>query len=141
MRRGFWLGLVQIVFLYSALYLFFYEAPYKLDIPYEFRQLIYFGSLLGVYGLGTYHLRLVQHAWMGALWHLIHLIGISVLILFGLYDWVIQPVPNSIRIFMRQIHEFLVAPTLYVGMGLLSRFLKGANKTELLPMDKNDAGR
>lgn len=123
MKRSFWWGLVQLFLVYTALYLFFFEAPYLLDIPRKLRHLILMGSLLGVYALGTYHLQFIHHRWMGTLWHFVHLFGIAILLLSGLYDWLIHPLSYPMRMFFRQIHEFLISPVLYVGMGLLAKTL------------------
>jgi hypothetical protein len=60
---------------------------------------------------------------MGALWHLVHVSGILVLLLTGLFDWLIHPLNYAVCIMLRQIHEFLISPVLYVGMGLLANYL------------------
>jgi hypothetical protein len=121
--RGFVWGLVQLFIVYTLLYLFFFEAPYLLEIPRMVRHAILMGSLFGIYLLGTYHLQFSNHRWMGTLWHFVHLTGISVLFLSGLWDWLIEPLSYPMRLLFRQIHEFLISPVLYVGMGLLSRAL------------------
>lgn len=123
MKKNFGWGLVQLIAVYTALYLLFFESPDVLDIPRKLRHLILMGSLLGVYALGTYHLQFSKHAWMGALWHLVHVTGISILLLAGLFDWLIQPLNYPMRVMMRQLHEFLISPVLYVGMGLLATHL------------------
>jgi hypothetical protein len=123
MKRSFTWGLVQLFLVYTALYLFFFEAPYLLDIPRKMRHLILMTSLLGVYGLGSYHLQFSKHAWMGSLWHLVHISGILILFFSGLFDWLIYPLNYPMRILLRQIHEFLISPVLYVGMGLLVKYL------------------
>lgn len=123
MKKNFGWGLVQLIAVYTALYLLFFESPDILEIPRKLRHLMLMGSLLGVYALGTYHLQFSKHAWMGALWHLVHVTGISILLLAGLFDWLIQPLNYPMRVMMRQLHEFLISPVLYVGMGLLAKHL------------------
>ncbi len=122
-KRSFAWGLLQLVAVYTAYYLFFFESPDVLAIPRKLRHLVLMGSLLGVYALGTYHLQFSKHAWMGALWRLVHVTGISILLLAGLFDWLIQPLNYPMRLMMRQLHEFLISPVLYVGMGLLAKHL------------------
>lgn len=123
MKKNFGWGLVQLIAVYTALYLLFFESPDILEIPRKLRHLMLMGSLLGVYALGTNHLQFSKHAWMGALWHLVHVTGISILLLAGLFDWLIQPLNYPMRVMMRQLHEFLISPVLYVGMGLLAKHL------------------
>lgn len=123
------MGLIQLFVVYTALYLFYFESPNILDVPRKLRHLMLMGSLLGVYALGTYHLRFSNHSWMGALWHLVHISGIVVLFLAGLFDWLIHPLNYAARLMLRQIHEFLISPVLYVGMGLLARYLLNKNSS------------
>jgi 3-phosphoshikimate 1-carboxyvinyltransferase len=47
----------------------------------------------------------------------------SAVLLAGLFDWVIQPLNYPMRSMLRQLHEFLLSPVLYVGMGLLAKHL------------------
>ena len=122
-KRSFAWGWLQLVAVYTAYYLLFVESPDVLAIPRKLRHLVLMGSLLGVYALGTYHLQFSKHAWMGALWHLVHISGISILLLAGLFDWGIQPLNYPMRSMLRQLHEFLLSPVLYVGMGLLAKHL------------------
>jgi hypothetical protein len=130
MKRGFSWGLVQVLIIYSGLYLFFFESPDVLEISRKVRHVVLMSSLLGVYALGTYHLRFQSMAWMGALWHLVHLSGISFLVLFGLFDWLVQPLGYPMRLVLRQVHEFLVSPVLYVGMGLLAENLPHRSQSQ-----------
>jgi len=124
MKKNFGWGLLQLIAVYTAYHLFFVES---LDVraitPGKLRVLVFMGSLVGIYALGTYHLRFSKHSWMGSLWHLVHLSGISILLLAGLFDWLIQPLNYPTFLMMRQLHEFLISPVLYVGMGLLAKHL------------------
>lgn len=122
-KSNFGWGLMQLIAVYTAVYLLFFESPDILEIPRKLRHLILMGSLLGVYALGTYHLQFSKHSWMGALWHLVHVTGISILLLTGLFDWLIRPLSYPMRMMMRQVHEFLISPVLYVVMGLLAKYL------------------
>lgn len=124
LKRGLLLGLIQLMVIYTAMYLFFYEAPYLYEIPRKLRHLIKFCSLIGVYFLGTYHLRFEKQKWMGALWHMVHMSGISFVVLVGVFDWLIHPTSQAIRLLAQQINEFLISPVLFVAMGLLEKYLK-----------------
>lgn len=123
MKKKFVCGLIQLVAVYTALHLLYFEAPDVLEIPRKIRHLIMIASLLGVYALGTYHLQFGTATWMRVLWHLVHLGGMAFLFALGLFDWLIQPLSYPMRLMLRQVHEFLISPVLYVGMGLLGKYL------------------
>jgi hypothetical protein len=82
-----------------------------------------FVILISVYIIGLYHLSLNDALWMKTIWHIVHLLGIFMLIGFGLYDWFIQVLPLSTKLFLISINELLIAPTLYIVMGILNKFL------------------
>lgn len=119
MKRGFWTGLILILIIYTLVYLFFYEAPYTIDIPRRIRHLIKFCILITVYLIGSYHLKLNNIRWMYLIWHFIHITGIGLITSFGLYDLLVSPTPMFIRNLLDSINEFLISPILFVGMGIL----------------------
>lgn len=119
--RSYWIGLFYIVALYSLMYLFFLDAPGTAHLPRNIRHVVLFASLILVYGVGTIHLRIQKPAWMGTIWHFIHIAGISFLLLSGIIDWLIYPLPYKFKLMLRQVHEFLIAPSLYIIMGLLKQ--------------------
>jgi hypothetical protein len=123
MPRKFWTGFIIIVIIYSCYYLFFKDASYVAKIPRKIRHIIKFAALISIYLIGVWHLSLEKIRWMKTIWHLIHLSGISFLLSFGAYDWMIHPLPMFLREFMDSINEFLIGPTLFVGMGILQQFL------------------
>lgn len=123
MKRGFWTGLIILFLIYTLFYLFFLEASYFSDIPRRIRHFIKFSILILVYITGSYHLRLNQIRWMFLIWHFIHISGIGLITLFGLFDLLVSPTPIYIRFFLDSINEFLISPVLFVGMGILSNRL------------------
>lgn len=123
MPKKFWIGLTIILIIYTLFYLFFKDASYVAQIPRKTRHVIKFLVLITIYGLGVWHLALDKIIWMKTLWHLIHLSGIFFLLSLGAYDWIIHPLPMFMREVMDVINEFLIGPTLFVGMGLLQQFL------------------
>ena len=112
MKRGFWTGLIIILIIYTLVYLFFYEAPYLNNIPRMLSHLIRFIILISVYLIGSYHLRLNNIKWMYIIWHFIHITGIGFISLFGLYHFLISPIPLFVRNFLQSINEFLISPVL-----------------------------
>ena len=109
MPKKFWIGLIIILVIYTLFYLFFKDTTCVSLIPRKLRH--------------VWHLNLDQINWMKTLWHLIHLSGIAFLVLLGAYDWLIRPMPMFMRELMDAVNEFLIGPTLFVGMALLQKFL------------------
>lgn len=123
MPRKFWIGLIILFLLYSAYYIFFFESPNFELIPRKIRHLIKFSMLITVYLIGLRQLHLEQIKWMQTIWHMVHISGIFIITSFGTFDWLIHPLALNIRVILFDLNEFLIAPTLYVSMGLLHRFL------------------
>ena len=123
MPKKFWMGLIIILVTYTLFYLFFKDANYVALIPRKIRHIIKFVVLITIYLVGVWHLSLDKITWMKTLWHLIHLSGIAFLVLLGAYDWLINPLPQFMREVMDAVNEFLIGPTLFVGMALLQKFL------------------
>lgn len=119
-----WIGLVIILGIYSFYYLIFADNhDFFIQIPRKVRHLIKFGTTVSVYLIGTFHLGKIQNDWMARIWHLIHLSFLGILVLIGLYDWMIAPTPYFIRNLTIPMQEFLISPTLYVLMGLINKIL------------------
>lgn len=132
MPKKFWIGLLIILIFYTLYHLGFVESNYLYNnIPRKIRHLITFCILMGVYITGLYHLTFYNNSWMKTVWHFIHIAGVLLLLLFGLYDWLITMLPLGVKLTLRSINEFLVSPTLYVVIGILSTFLlKPSNSKE-----------
>ena len=123
MPRKFWTGLIIILVIYTCYYLFFMDTSYVTEIPRKIRHVIKFTTLITIYLIGVRQLSLERIAWMKTIWHVIHLTGIFLLISLGAFDWIIRPLPYSVRQVMGAINEFLIGPTLFVSMGILHHFL------------------
>jgi hypothetical protein len=123
MPRKFWMGLIIILVIYTLFYLFFKDANYLGLIPRKIRHIIKFVVLITIYLVGVWHLSLDKITWMKTLWHLIHISGIVFLVSLGAYDWLINPMPQFMREVMDAVNEFLIGPTLFVGMAILQKFL------------------
>ena len=120
----FWVGLVVILVLYCIYYLSFIYGL-ALEIPLRARHFVKFFFILLCYGVGVFALRGSATGWMVRLWHFIYLTCLFLLLLLGVYDWVIARTPLPVRMVADSVQEFLVSPLLYVAMGLFSRYLKG----------------
>ncbi len=123
MPKKFWMGLFIILFIYTIFYLFFKDVNYVALIPRKLRHIIKFIVLITIYLVGVWHLSLDKITWMKTLWHLIHISGIVFLVFLGAYDWLIHPMPIFMREVMDAVNEFLIGPTLFVGMALIQNFL------------------
>ncbi len=123
MPKKFWRGFILILIIYTCYNLFFREASYVDEIPRKIRHVIKFIVLISVYLIGVWHLSLEKITWMKTLWHFLHLSGILFLTTLGVYDWIIHPLPLVLKEFMDSTNEFLIGPTLFVGMGILQEYL------------------
>lgn len=123
MTKQFWIGLFVLFSIYTLYYLFFIESSYYYEIPRKLRHVIKFSTLIIVYFIGLVHLKFGKSPWMRTLWHIVHIFGISLLTIIGLYDWFINNTGPKTRIYMSTVNEFLISPTLYVSMGILNKYL------------------
>lgn len=117
------IGLILIVLIYSAYYLYFIDNV-NLVISRRARHIATFATTIIIYFVGTLHLGKLSDSWMSSIWHLVHISGLCILTLLGLYDWFISEISLSLRSFAQSIQETLISPVLYVGMGLLNNSLK-----------------
>lgn len=111
-------GLVAITLVYS-LYHIYFDLTYVPDISGKWKHVNKFAFVLIVYAIGTFVLRKYKIAWMMQVWHFLHIVFISALLLIGFYDWYNGSITDQIRNIANSIHEFLISPALYVGMGIL----------------------
>jgi hypothetical protein len=119
-------GLIVIFILYSCYYIFIAEHKNTALIPRKIRHVITLLFTLAVYFVGTFHLGKLKVTWMASLWHIVHISGLCIITLIGLFDWLFLEgrVILSLSRFARTIQELLISPILYVAMGLLNRTLK-----------------
>lgn len=117
------IGLILIVIIYSAYYLYFVDNV-SLEISRRARHIGTFATTIIIYFVGTFHLGKLSDSWMSLLWHVVHISGLSILSLLGMYDWFISEINLPLRSFARSIQEILISPVLYVGMGLINTSLK-----------------
>ena len=121
-RLRFIFGLIFIIILYSAYYLFFVDNVFY-EIPRKARHLGSFLTTIIVYFIGTFHLGKLTDTWMSTIWHFVHITGLVILTSLGGYDWLISEISLSLRSFAQSVQETLISPVLYVGMGLLNKTL------------------
>lgn len=119
-RYNWGIGLILICIIYTLFYVYFQENNTIKLVPRKIRHIIKFGTTFFVYLIGTYFLGKIKVNWMQQLWHFIHLSLLGILIIFGIYDWMINPIPKSVREISMVLQEFLISPVLYVGMSLLN---------------------
>lgn len=126
-RSRFLMGLILIIIVYSAFYIFFYDSVDAITIPRKIRHVIKFSTTIIVYAIGSYHLGTLQQKWMSMLWHFIHVSLLVVITSIGLYDWVFQEVSIPTRYLAQSMQEFLISPVFYFGMGILNSRFKNSN--------------
>ena len=123
------LGLLAICVIYS-LYSVYFDLTYVPDIPGKLKHLNKLLFVIIVYGVGTLALKRYMIGWMMLIWHVLHIIFISVLLLIGFYDWYHGDITDQIRNVANSVFEFLISPVLYVSMGIIQfRLFKNKENT------------
>ncbi len=125
-NRSFGWGLLVILILYCCYYLGFVYGVF-MQIPLRARHLIRILFVLLVYFAGGRGLRKDMAGWMMKIWHLLYALGISGMLILGMYDWWVVRLPVTARYIGDSLQEFLVSPVLYIAIGLLRRSLAREN--------------
>jgi hypothetical protein len=116
----FWIGLSAIVLLYALYYVFFLYGI-ALSMPLRGRHVVKFLFIAAVYLAGAFCVRRFAAPWMLRIWHGVYLLILVLLVLFGVYDWLIARTALELRGIADSLAEFLVSPILYVAMGIMGR--------------------
>ncbi|GAC1427310.1 MAG: hypothetical protein NVSMB7_04130 [Chitinophagaceae bacterium] len=118
-------GFLAITAVYSFYNIFLVDTSYYEAIPRKIRHINRVAAILIVYGMGTYALYKFTVDWMMQIWHLVHVAGVTILLIIGLYDWGLGGISYQARNIANSVNEFLISPALFAGMGILkSRFIK-----------------
>lgn len=119
------LGLVLIVVVYSCFAIFFVDFREEAFIPRKLRHAISLVLIVIQYLVGFIFLRKLSITWMKKVWNIIYVSGLIIICAIGLYDWLILSgrANQELSMFARTIQELLMAPVLYVVMGLLQKAL------------------
>ncbi len=123
----FFIGLFAIVIVYS-LYNIYFDLTSVPDIPGKWKHVNKLFFVLIVYTIGTIALKKYTVVWMMQIWHLVHIVFISLLLLIGAYDWYNGSITDQLRNIANSVHEFLISPVLYVSMGIIQARLLKNNK-------------
>src|ERR1700761_4281240 len=119
-RQIYWIGFIVIVIIYSLYNLYLVDVGYYQSIPRKVRHIGKFLSILIIYGTGTLALRRTTTEWMMYIWHLIHIVIIILLLLFGIYDWSLGKLSPQMHNMANTLFEFLISPVIYIGVGILN---------------------
>jgi hypothetical protein len=128
-RVYFWVGFIIIVIIYSLYNLYLVDVNYYNNIPRKVRHICKFMAILSIYGTGTYALKKYTADWMMYIWHGLHVIIISVLIVIGLYDWCFGEISVQARNIANTFFEFLISPVIYIAIGILNNSFGRGEKT------------
>lgn len=119
-RHRFVIGLIVIILIYSAYYIYFADSENAITIPRKIRHIIKFGTTIIVYGVGSFHLGKLKQKWMSMLWHIIHISLLVTITSIGIYDWIFGMVSQPTKDLAQSMQEFLISPVLYASMGILN---------------------
>jgi len=119
-RLFFLIGLLAITLIYFLYNVFLVDVDYYRSIPSKIRHINKFGSILLVYWVGIWTLKKYTILWMMQIWHGVYAVTVVILIFIGLYDWRFGMISIPVRNIASALHEFLISPILFVGMGILN---------------------
>jgi len=54
------------------------------------------------------------------IWHLLHIVIITTLLLIGIYDWSFGEISVQFRNVAGTLFEFLISPVIYIAVGILT---------------------
>ncbi|HWJ25484.1 MAG TPA: hypothetical protein VNS32_03020 [Flavisolibacter sp.] len=112
------LGFLAIIIVYS-LYNIFFDLTLDPEVPRIIKHANKLLSILLVYGIGMLTLRRFATQWMMQLWHIVHFAVITILLCIGFYDWYNGSITNQMRDIANTLHDFLISPVLYAGIGII----------------------
>ena len=119
------LGFASITIVYSLYNIFLVDTGYYEAIPRKIRHINRGAAIFIVYGIGTFALYKYTVEWMMQIWHVLHMAGIAILLIIGVFDWSLGGTSFQWRNIANSVNEFLISPALFAGMGILkSRFAK-----------------
>lgn len=121
-RQFYFIGLWGIIIIYCAYSLLFLYG-YSYDISVKSKHIIKFGTIVLVYAIGVFALKNYVARWMLMIWHLFYIFVLSLLLLIGIWDWIHWIESAQIHNMANSLHEILISPVLYIGMGILNRRL------------------
>jgi len=119
-RAWYWGGFIIIVIIYSLYNLYLVDVNYYNAIPRKIRHIGKLLSILSIYCVGTIALKKYTAEWMMYVWHLLHVVIISILLLVGIYDWSFGELSNQFRNVANTLFEFLISPVIYIAVGILN---------------------
>ncbi|WP_183572433.1 hypothetical protein HDF18_04585 [Mucilaginibacter sp. X5P1] len=127
-QRYYWLGFIIIAVIYSLYNLYLVDVSYYQSIPRKIRHVGKLVAVLTIYGTGTFALKKYTGDWMMFIWHMIHIVIITLLLLIGIYDWTFGAVTMQIRNIADTLFEFLISPVIYIAVGILNSKFGKAEK-------------
>jgi len=121
----FFAGLLPIIVVYVFYKVYLLDfIDYYLGVSRLTKHIYVFICILAVYGIGTFCLQKYTVPWMMLIWHFLHVLTISFLVILGLYDRYLQPLSFQLKDIAITLNELLISPTLYVSVVILNLGLK-----------------
>jgi hypothetical protein len=120
-NRDFITGLIVLVLIYSAYYLLVADNDRIIQKTPFISHSIKILVVLVIYFSGTFFLAKLPQKWLKQVWHLVHIVLISILVILWSWHFAVHPLPFNLRNFGYSIHEFLISPLLYLATWLLGK--------------------
>jgi hypothetical protein len=120
-NKDFVAGLIVLITIYTAYYLLVADNDGITKQPLLITHSIKILVVLAIYLSGTFFLAKLPQKWLKQLWHLIHIVLISILVVLWSWHFAVHPLPINLRNFGYSIHEFLISPLLYLATWLMGK--------------------
>lgn len=111
----------MLITIYTAYYLLVADNDGITKQPLLITHSIKILVVLAIYLSGTFFLAKLPQKWLKQLWHLIHIVLISILVVLWSWHFAVHPLPINLRNFGYSIHEFLISPLLYLATWLMGK--------------------
>src|ERR1700744_6010291 len=104
-RKYIIIGLIAIIVVYTLYSVFLAYASYANDIPRKVRHINRLLCILVIYGIGYFSFKKVGVKWVVDTWNIIYFSIAFLLVLTGVYDWLLGPSPLGLRAIAKNFNE------------------------------------
>ncbi|MBU1374101.1 MAG: hypothetical protein KKG25_06845 [Bacteroidetes bacterium] len=118
------IGLVLIAIIYSVYNMYLIDSDFYWTISRRIRNFNKILLILLIYGIGTLSLKNYLFDWLIFIWHMIHIVCLSILILIGGYDWLFGVVGEQLKNITNTLMELLISPLFLICFYIINNRLR-----------------
>lgn len=114
-------GFIAIALVFIAYNFLLAYASYANEIPRKVRHVNRLVCSLSIFGIGYYTFKKHNVQWLTDTWKIIYASIIILLLVAGLFDWFINPLPFQLRNIVKNLNEFLISPLPFIALFAVSK--------------------